>query len=255
MPQEPNFDRSGAILLAVPAFRESNRLPQFLEALAPMLEEKIPGSLIQVVDDGSGPDEVAALIKLLETVRVNHPNVASPILLSPNVGKGSAILAAWDSHVDFPVLGFVDADGAVSAEEVCRLGRIVVESEDTTSIFGSRIRLLGREVERSWIRHLSGRIFAHIVGLAIERNVYDSQCGVKFIWRQSYSRIRSFIKGRRFAFDIELIAALRAANIPMVEIPVSWKDVSGSKVSLIRDMTRMLIAVREIRKERKTWTF
>lgn len=243
------------MLLVIPAYRESQRLPGFLLELAEALKTSMPESDILIIDDGSGKIEQDILINLISSLQGEYPFILNPICLKSNLGKGGAILTGWDQAKGYDYLGFVDADGAVSPSEVVRVAANTSEAyQQGQSIFGSRIRMLGRKISRGWSRHISGRIFSFIVGVMIEPEIYDSQCGLKFIPQPVYTAIRSRINGRRFAFDVELVAALRSGSHPVVEVPIDWHDVAGSKVSLLKDTISMTLAVVQIRREMKKWT-
>ena len=41
-------------------------------------------------------------------------------------------------------------------------------------------------------------------------------------------------------FDIEVILIAEKLRIPVVEVPISWHEVEGSKLSIIRDAIKML---------------
>ena len=251
---DPSFmDQGPSFFLAVPAYRESRRLPHFLPHLAQTLTEGFPSARIQVVDDGSGTQEQAETSRYVESLRKKYLNLLEPILLPDNVGKGGAILAAWDKNPGLHYLAFVDADGGIPAQEVCRLARLLPAAGAERALFASRIRMLGRKVARKSLRHYTGRFFATLVGTLLDPEVYDSQCGLKFLPASAYSRIRPWLKGRRFAFDLELLASLRHIGCPIEEVPVHWHDVSGSKVSLWRDGPRMMGSAWQIRRARRAW--
>lgn len=40
-------------------------------------------------------------------------------------------------------------------------------------------------------------------------------------------------------FDVEMLMLAESANIPMVEVPIGWKEVSGSKLDVIWDSLGM----------------
>ena len=251
---DPPFMAQGpSFFLVVPAYRESRRLPHFLPHLAETLIERFPSARIQVVDDGSGPEEQAETSRQIGSLRKKFSNLLQPLLLPHNVGKGGAILAAWDKNPGLDYLAFVDADGAISPDEVCRLASLLPASGTERALFASRIRMLGRKVDRKYIRHYVGRLFATCIGGLLNAEVYDSQCGLKFIPATAYSRIRPWLEGRRFAFDLELLATLRHIACPIEEVPIHWHDVAGSKVSLGRDSVRMLCSAWSIRHARRTW--
>jgi len=107
--------------------------------------------------------------------------------------------------------------------------------------------MMGRTVVRSVKRHVVGRIFATLSTLLTGLVVYDSQCGCKFLKTQYYRKIRSRLFEERFAFDMDLLANLAAVGATMRECPVDWRDIPGSKVSILRDGWQMLGALVRLR--------
>ena len=81
--------------------------------------------------------------------------------------------------------------------------------------------------------------------------VYDSQCGFKLIRRRCYEAVRSRLREKRFAFDVELLVALRQIGARIIEVPIDWFDVPGSKLHFVRDTAQMLAAVISMRKRRE----
>lgn len=148
----------------------------------------------------------------------------------------------------------MDADGAISAREVGRvLTLLSAQTDKNTALFASRVKLRGRSLERSLARHISGRVFATLVGLFIDPHVYDSQCGFKLVPASAYRTIREHLCERGFVFDVELLAALNHFRYPVEEVPIDWSDIPGSKVSFLRDSFRMFVALRTIASRAKTW--
>jgi dolichyl-phosphate beta-glucosyltransferase len=242
------------ILLAIPAYRESARLPRFLESLASAVESGGFGAKVLVVDDGSGPREQELLMQAIGGLREVHACILPPLLLKSNIGKGGAILAAWRSCLGASYFGFVDADGAVSAEEVSRVAAMLETGGGGPALFGCRVKMLGKRVSRSWSRHVIGRIFATFVGALIDSGVYDSQCGLKFIPAPAFKKLDPYLKGYRFAFDVELLAGLNKIHCQVKEVPIDWQDIPGSKVSFIRDVCQMFAAIFHIRKDFRSLT-
>jgi dolichyl-phosphate beta-glucosyltransferase len=236
-----------SFLVTIPAFNEASRLPPFLDTLLPLLND-FQGSIhVQIVDDGSAPGEKAIYRTEIEQRVQQYPQLKLTLLELPhNVGKGGAILSGWRAVAEVDFYLFLDADGAVPAVETTRLMRAAIEREEPVSIFASRVKMLGRTVQRSPLRHVSGRLFAFLVGRYINSNVYDSQCGLKILPGSHFKRIDKYLQGNRFAFDVELLAAASAQSLTIEEAPIDWFDVPGSKVSLFRDSVQMFRSVHAI---------
>jgi len=236
------------LLLTIPAYQESGRLPRFLESLLPALETLPASVTVQVVDDGSPAAERDACQTAVNTLRSRFPSVEF-LPLPANHGKGGAILAGWRHRPEADFYAFVDADGAIPAREVRRLVETALTQTAPVTIFSSRIKMLGRTIERTHLRHWVGRIYATLVGVLICPDIYDSQCGFKIVPAAHFRQIESSMEGHRFAFDVELLAALESRALPIVEVPIDWYDIAGSKVSILRDSVRMAGSIMAIRKK------
>lgn len=240
-------------LIAIPCFRESARLPPFLEALCRALEGAPFRAQILVVDDGSGPVEVEKTRAVVAAARGQWPAIlAEPLFLPRNSGKGGAVYAGWQSPAaaEAALLCFVDADGSVPAGEVVRLITWLLADSGApwAALFGSRAKLLGVQVERLPSRHYVGRIFATLVTLITGLEIYDSQCGLKVVRRSAYAAVAEALRETRFVFDVELTAQLQRHGFAIREVPIDWREVAGSKVHLLRDSVRMAWGLLRIRR-------
>jgi dolichyl-phosphate beta-glucosyltransferase len=229
--------------LVIPAFNEGRRLPDYLPRLCEALAKAPVRWRITIVDDGSRESESR---RMLECVQRCGPNVRFH-RLSVNEGKGAAVYSGWDLDHESEWLGLLDADGSIPPHEVVRLLRYLDKDDVPDAFFASRCKILGRTIRRSWLRHLGGRVFATFVSVATGIPVYDSQCGFKLVRRKRYERVRSGLREKRFAFDVDLLVALRASGATIVEVPIDWSDVPGSKVHFLRDTARMFVAIIRIR--------
>ena len=238
--------------LVVPCYRESVRLPVFLPELCAAVD-RIEGARVLVVDDGSGSAEAAAARALVEGLRPRHACLRPLLELPQNVGKGGAVYAGWAAHQGEAWLGFVDADGSCSAAEVARLAALAVADGGAppAALFASRIKLLGRRVDRLFKRHLLGRVFATLVSELLAIPVYDSQCGLKLVPRAAYEAVAARLRVRGFAFDVELLTALVDTGCRVREVPIDWHETPGGKVRLLRDSWRMACDVWRIRRRRR----
>jgi dolichyl-phosphate beta-glucosyltransferase len=219
--------------VVIPCYNEAQRLP--VEAIQKFLLSH-PSAAFVFVNDGSRDDTAAVLSRLAAAL----PDQATVVSLEKNQGKAEAvrqgILAALQQSPQF--VGYWDADLATPLEEIERFRGILVERPELLLAMGSRVRLLGRRIERSAARHYLGRIFATCASLALAMPVYDTQCGAKlFRVTDATGRIFGSAFRSRWIFDVELLARLRDAcdgadlDERICEVPLeSWRDVHGSKL-------------------------
>jgi len=242
--------------LVIPCLKESGRLPSYLNDLVLLLRQQPYRTSILIVDDGSGSSEQVRLKEIVSTVGSTPDVTVDSLCLDRNMGKGYAIRQGWQARASARWLAFADADGATPAYEVIRIFSAIHRGNDTQRCyFGSRVRMLGRSVDRDWKRHFIGRLYATLVGLAINESIYDSQCGFKVIPGQAFADVSETLRENRFAFDSELITAVSEAGYQMEEVPVDWKDVPGSKVSIIRDSARMVESLFLIQNRKKAGSY
>ena len=238
-------------LLVIPCYRESRRIEPFLDSLQRMLEKNARVSVL-VVDDGSGAEEQALMQRLIEARRVKWPQLRPLLGLDKNLGKGGAVYAGWAAHEGEALLAFVDADGSCAAQEVMQvLDR--AHGGAARAVFASRIKMLGKEVQRDFHRHLLGRIYATLVSEALRIAVYDSQCGLKAVPLTAFEKAKPLLQVPGFAFDVELLCALLDTGCEVIEEPISWREMPGGKVRLFRDSWRMFRDVLAIRARRQRW--
>lgn len=236
-------------LLVIPHYNDSIRLRPFLNQLVEILPSHFS---ILVSDDGSEESEVHALVGLIAEVRATLPpqraSLLDPLLFRPNTGKGGAVIRGWEQGKGFDLISFVDADGAVSAGEIVRGEQLMRSPIAPDALFGSRVKMLGRRILRSRLRHVTGRVFSTLVSVVSGLPAYDTQCGLKILKYETFCKIRPYMKSVGFAFDVELCLLLLKFGYRVEEFPLDWEDVAGSKVRLLRDSIRMGMEVFRIRR-------
>lgn len=228
--------KSPQAVVVIPCYNEADRL--HLAAFQEFLENS-PSVHLLLVNDGSMDSTLA----VLETLANSFPEQVQVIDQQPNKGKAEAVrvglLAACEQA---PIVGFWDADLATPLHVIDQFLSIMRARPEIQWVLGSRVKLLGRQIRRSELRHYLGRVFATGASLTLSLGVYDTQCGAKmFRSTQLLGDIlaRPFLT--RWIFDVELIARLTAAHrrneapAPsemIFEAPLdTWQDVAGSKVS------------------------
>lgn len=222
--------------IVVPCYNEAERLDggQFQEFICPSHDVRF-----MFVNDGS----TDGTLGLLQSLKESNPRKFMILDSSRNSGKAEAVrqglLAVIASQPDY--VGFWDADLATPLEAITSFLDLAESRPDLEVIIGSRVKLLGRRIDRRATRHFLGRIFATAVSLALRLDVYDTQCGAK-LFRVSPSIYVLFSEPfhSRWIFDVEIIARLiqnrRGKELPQAENVIyefplmSWRDVPGSKL-------------------------
>ncbi len=239
MPPAPEARGHGAVeeqpslTLVVPTYNEGSRLTQGLDRLARAASEgalDLEATELVVVDDGSTDDTRTTAARLVErfprATVLSHPR---------NLGKGAAvrtgILAANGSLV-----AFADADMAIDPIHlpalVDALGRVPIA-------VGSRA-IAGHVDYGSRVRTDAGRVFNLAVRLVGGVRLADTQCGFKGFRRGAALLLAQLQTTQGYAFDVELLWLAQQLSLDLEVVPVTWLDVPGSTVRVVRDSARML---------------
>ena len=210
----------------VPAYNEAARLPATLPKLAQFCERH--GSVeVLIVDDGS-KDTTAAIV---QEFAARYP--FARLLQNPgNRGKGYSVRHGMQKAQGDWILS-TDADLSSPLEEVNKLID-AVDREQAAGAIGSRAldrSLVG--VHQAAFREMSGRIFNVIMRLATGLPFRDTQCGFKLFRRDAAEVIfsRQLLDG--FGFDVEDLLIARIHGFKVVEVPVRWDNVEGTKVGAL----------------------
>ena len=224
-------------VIVVPCFNEEARFDasQFASFI-----ESTDDIQFHFVDDGSTDGTREVLRKLVGA----HPGRARVLELPRNVGKGEAVRQGFLELFDEPAqfAGFWDADLATPLKAIDSLRTVLTERAELQAVFGARVQLLGRAIERRALRHYAGRIFATVASALLDLQVYDTQCGAKLFRVNETTReiFREPFKSR-WIFDVELLVRLMRLQQErdeefartVFELPLmEWRDVRGSNIRL-----------------------
>jgi dolichyl-phosphate beta-glucosyltransferase len=180
---------------------------------------------------------------VLEGLHQDAPQHFAICHLAQNRGKAEAvrqgILRAFEASPAY--VGYWDADLATPLDTIMDFCELLNVRPDLEMVFGARVQLLGRVIERRAVRHYLGRVFATAASLMLGLRIYDTQCGAK-LFRASPAMQALFQQpfATRWLVDIEILARLiqarRGTALPQAEdiiyeFPLpEWRDVAGSKV-------------------------
>jgi len=224
--------------IVVPCYNEAERLAtdEFRRFV-----RRYPDVSFLFVDDGSR-DHTRSV---LEGLRDADPSHFAVLSLAQNGGKAEAVrrgmlhVLADGALGNVGYAGYWDADLATPLTEIPRFVEVLSSSQVCEVCFGSRVRLLGRAIERRALRHYLGRLFATAASVVLSLAVYDTQCGAKLF--RATPALRGLFEAPfcvNWTFDVELIARMRmhgdlSRDVAerIYELPLNkWRDVAGSKV-------------------------
>ena len=219
--------------LVIPAYNEALRLPATLRAVRAYLDDAGEPYEVIVVDDGSDDDTVAAA----RAFEDGWPQL-EVIALERNSGKGAAVREGM-LRASGTQRAFSDADLSTPVEELPRL-RERLRGDCHVAIGSRGTAESDIEVRQPTWRESMGRVYNVLLRLLVLPDICDSQCGFKVYTATAAEACFGPLKTMRFGFDAEVLVRARQYGWAIAEVPVRWHHVEASRVSSIRDSTRML---------------
>ena len=214
-----------SLSIVIPAYNEEKRLPATLDRV-----QRYLGGLADqnweciVVDDGS-KDATAEIVTLTANTEPRVGLIRNP----GNRGKGYAVrngmlAAAGEWRL------FTDADLSAPIEELPKLQK-AAKSYDSVIALGSRaVNRSLVSVPQSPVREYAGRFFNLTMRAVTGLPFLDTQCGFKLYRADAAQAVFSRQIEDGFSFDVEDLMIARVLTLRMVEVPVRWANVEGTKV-------------------------
>jgi len=187
---------------------------------------------IIMVDDGSNvpASEVINHSHLRSTITslMNQKKFVG-IQLPKNRGKGAAI-AAGVTHAKGKIIVFMDIDGSVPIDS---LPRFISALDGADIAVGSRRTPESViAIHQPFLREFGGRIYTFLSRILFTLSVHDATCGFKAFTQDAARDLFGEQKIFRWAFDTELLARAVEKRYRIVEVPVTWSNMAGSKVKM-----------------------
>ena len=229
-----------AISIVIPAYNECARIEGALERVMRCVEERGWDAEVLVVDDGSSDETVTVVQRWME----RHDRLHL-VKNAGNRGKGYSVRngllqAAGD------VVMFTDADLSSPIEEAERLFAALDAGADVA--IGSRwLDKQKQTVHQPLYRRFFGRCFNKVTRLVMGLPFKDTQCGFKAFKREAAQTIFRLQTIERWGFDPEILFIAQKLKYNIVEVPVTWGHDERSRISYLKDGTKMLEEMAEIR--------
>jgi dolichyl-phosphate beta-glucosyltransferase len=219
--------------IIIPAYNEAQRLPKYLAEVVSYITEKFGSAAeILVVDDGSLD---ATAVVSMEAGR--DSGLVKVIRLDHNRGKGYAVKTGMLAAKGELRL-FTDADGATPIEELGKL-LLAIDAGADIVVASRALQDDSRSVNSRWSRRIMGTCYNLLVRSLAVPGIFDTQCGFKLFRGEVADRLFTQQRIPGFGFDPEVLFLAHKMSCRIVEVPVNWQDVAGSKVNVIRDSARM----------------
>jgi len=220
--------------IIIPVYNEALRLNK--DVFYSHLKENRLHNLV-FANDGSSDESATILNQMKEEM----PAQIHILHLAENQGKAEAIRQASKlihSFKEVSYFGYFDADLASPLDQINHLLEGFNYNDELQIILGSRVQMMGYDIQRKRSRHYLGRIFATYVSLLFKLNIYDTQCGAK-LFRATEANFKLFDSKfiSRWFFDVEIILRHRNAigitlfTKSLKEIPLQkWHEQGQSKL-------------------------
>ncbi|MHB9023849.1 MAG: GtrA family protein [Armatimonadota bacterium] len=207
------------VVLLIPAY---NPPESFIDHLTNLIRSGF--SKIVVVNDGSNPQRCDTLFSRIaaypECHVISHPG---------NLGKGQALKTAFSYIIEhYPgCSGIVtaDSDGQHLPDDIIKVARCL-ESHGESLVLGTRAFGKGTPA-RSLVGNVITRSFVHIV---LGQRLTDTQTGLRGI-PVSFLPTLLDVKGDRYEYEMGMLLATRACNIPIIEEQISTVYIDNNKSS------------------------
>jgi len=219
--------------LIIPAYNEEHRITPLFDAI-----DMFDGEIIVVCD---GRDSTADIVDHIAERRQDL--TIRCLRFDHRLGKGGGVIEGL-KVARSPLVGYFDADGSTSVEEMKRL---FLSLSTVDGAIGSRwMPDSTLKVRQSILRQLESRAFNLLIRILFGLTYHDTQCGAKVFKKSAIETVIPVMISRGFEFDVELLWRLQSAGYQVNEVPIEWQNKGGSRVQK-RDMIRMLTGLFRVR--------
>ncbi len=218
--------------VVIPAYNEEQRIGETLEKISYFLDTVFKDYEIIVVDDCS-EDKTRKIV--LEHQKKDK-NIRL-LLNAKNKGKGYSVKKGV-LNAKYDLILFSDADLATPIEEIAKFMHFMKLGYDVV-IASRNMKKSNIVIKQPIYRQMLGKSFPLLVNFVLLPGIKDTQCGFKLFKKSAAKKIFSRTTLDGFAFDVEILYLARKYKLKVKELPVTWIDKKGSKVSPVRDSYRM----------------
>ena len=229
-----------SLSLIIPAYNEEKRLPNSLKIIREYLENRISDYEVLIIDDGSTDN----------TASVSEPGLNMRVVKNiKNMGKGYSINNGV-KEASKDIILFSDADLSTPIEFIEPFMKAHEQGFDIISA-SRAVKGSVKNKKQPFYRDLMGKIFNLFVRIVTGLPIKDTQCGFKSFTNKCAKDVYSKQTVFDFGFDVEILFIAKHRGYKILEHPVNWHDVEGSKVNAIRDSVKMFAELFTVRSNAK----
>lgn len=216
------------ISIIIPAYNEETRIAPTLDSILQFLSASSYQAEVVVVNDGSSDNTEGYVLSRAAEYRERGFELRV-LTNKPNRGKGYSVKRGI-LEAKGAVALFTDADLSSPITEAPKLLDPIINNQADV-VFGSRAlnrKLIGEK--QPFYRDWGGRVFNFLLRTITGLAFHDTQCGFKAFRRKESLPIFEMQSIDGFGFDPEVLFIAQKLGLRLLEVPVIWNDVPGSKV-------------------------
>ena len=228
--------------IVVPAYNEEERIGRTLAGTFDYLDAQNYSSEVIVVDDGSKDRTIAKVREFEARASGRLRLVQNP----GNRGKGYSVRNGM-LQAKGEIILFYDADLATPTSEIVKVIEPIEQNRYDVA-FGSRAldrSLIG--THQSLLREARGRAGNWVQYMFTGLKFKDTQCGFKAFRFEAAQSVFPLQRIDGFGFDMEILFIAKKQGWRLLETPVRWNHVEGSKVSPISATINVFFEVSAVR--------
>lgn len=192
--------------IVLPAYNESENLPDLVRSLKRVLNETNIKSEIIVVDNGSN-DNTAEILELLK----KEINELKTLRIEKNIGYGNGVIKGL-KIAQGPILGFMVADGQITPEGLVSVYR-ALKKDNLDFCKGLRMT--------RWdglARAIISKTYNFLIRLMFNCSIKDVNGGPKIFTRNFYETVKP--QSKDFFIDAEILIKAKQNHFSFIEVPV-----------------------------------
>ena len=215
--------------IVIPAYNESESLPETISQIYAVLAKESIDHESLVINDNSNDNT----IEILEVLKEKVSTLRFLTNNGPN-GFGYAIRKGLDNFSG-DIVAIMMADLSDSPEDLVIYYQTMLD-EEVDAVFGSRFIKGGKTIDYPWLKKRINRIANGIIRLAFRIKYNDTTNAFKIYKRETIEGLKPFL-APHFNLTIELPLKVIIRNYTYAVVPNSWTNrKNGISKLRIREM-------------------